>query len=61
MFDKRYKTGFQSEIDAFFHDFDKKRKGFPPARLEEIKKHQAIALKRDHAIEDQPSKLWEGF
>ena len=43
---KTIKTGFVSEIDRFFHDFDKDRL-FPAARLEEIRNAKIIADKRD--------------
>ena len=44
---KTIKTGFTSEIDRFFHEFDLNRTVFPASRLEEIKKAQIIADKRD--------------
>lgn len=44
---KTIKTNFRSEIDQFFHDFDKNRSVFPMSRLEEIKKYTIIADKRD--------------
>ncbi len=58
---KQIKTGYQSEIDEFFHDFDKNRTQFPKSRHDEIKKHDAIFKKRDHAVEEENSNLWEGF
>lgn len=46
---KTIKTNFTSEIDQLFHDFDRQRTIFPESRLEEIKKHQIIATKRDES------------
>ena len=45
---KNYKTNFVSEIDRFFHDFDRNRRILPDARLQEVKKAKAIADKRDN-------------
>jgi hypothetical protein len=45
---KTIKKGFRSEIDLFFHDFDKNR-ALPLSRLEEIRRAQIIANKRDES------------
>lgn len=44
---KTIKTNFISDIDYFFHEFDRNRTFFSSSRLEEIKKHKIIASKRD--------------
>lgn len=46
---KTIKTGFVSEIDQFFHNFDKNRASLPASRLEEIRKYKVITYKRDHS------------
>lgn len=42
-----YRKGYMSELDRFFHDFDKNRTDFPPSRLKEVAKHQRIFEMRD--------------
>lgn len=58
---KVYKSGYISEIDKFFHEFDRNRIEFPESRKQEVKKYQAIFNRRDHAIEDEPAQGWEKF
>jgi hypothetical protein len=58
---KTIKTGYQSDIDAFFHEFDEKRKEQSIARVAEINKFAPIFAKRDHPSEEEESKIWEGF
>jgi hypothetical protein len=58
---KIHKSGFVSEIDKFFHDFDLNRTDFPESRKNEVKKYQSIFNRRDHAIEEAPSKGWQDF
>ena len=58
---KMIKTGFQSEIDQFFHNFDKNRQTFPPARIKEVEKHKIIFDKRDNPKQEDKQELWKGF
>lgn len=58
---KLKKEGYQSELDAFFHQFDDKRNEFPQSRLNEIQKHRVLFNKRDNPVEEETSKLWSGF
>lgn len=58
-----YKTGYQSELDRFYHNYNKERKDWlaNPLRVKELKKHQAIFNKRDNPTPAQPEKLWKNF
>ena len=58
---KIYKTGYRSEIDKFFHEFDEKRTTLPPSRIQEVKKHQAIFHKRDCPVEPEKPMDWAEF
>lgn len=58
---KTIKKGYKSEIDSFFHDFDKKRPQTPIAKQAEIDKHKPLFDKRDKPIEEEKSEIWEGF
>ena len=39
-----------SEIDQFFHEFDRNRKILPESRLKEIEKSKIISDKRDNHL-----------
>ncbi|MFO1257413.1 MAG: CBU_0585 family protein [Gammaproteobacteria bacterium] len=58
---KVYKSGYISEIDKFFHEFDRNRIEFPESRKQEVRKYQAIFNRRDYAIEVEPVQGWEKF
>lgn len=58
---KTYKSGYQSEIDKFFHEFDEKRKQDPIARVQEINKFKPIFEKRDFPIEEEKPQIWKDF
>lgn len=57
---KKKPEGYRSELDIFFHHFDEHRQ-LPQSRLDEIKKHESIAFKRDNPVEQSTSSLWERF
>lgn len=61
MFWKSKKTGFRSEIDIFFHEFDKNRTQLPASRKAEIAKHQKIFYKRDKPVEEKKDPVWQEF
>ena len=58
---KVYKTGYVSELDKFFHEFDEKRTQYSESRMEEVRKHQAIFHKRDNPVDPENSDIWESF
>ena len=58
---KLLKNNFQSEIDQFFHQFDKNRSEMPFSRLQEVRKHLAIFNKRDNKVEPKPCVEWKDF
>lgn len=43
-------NGVMSSLDAFIHDFEKKRTTEPASRVKEKKKSDWIAQRRDHAM-----------
>lgn len=55
------RKGFISELDYFLKKFDKEHPLYGQSRLEEIKKHQAIALKRDTVVVEDKPLIWEKF
>lgn len=61
-----FKTGYKSELDSFYHEFNDQRKNKKdwlenPLRVKELKKHQAIFNKRDYAVEETSNLPWENF
>lgn len=58
---KIYRTQYTSEIDNFLREYDKKHPEITRAREPEIKKHLAIATKRDRAVEEESSFIWKNF
>ncbi len=58
-----FKTGYQSEIDNFYHGFNERRKDWlaNPLRVKELNKHRAIFNKRDYSVDKQSENLWKDF
>lgn len=58
-----FKTGYQSELDSFFHRYNTQRKDWldNPLRVKELNKHQAIFDKRDYSVDKPSEKLWKDF
>lgn len=55
------KRNYRTDIDTFLSDFNANRAQEPASRQKEIAKHQWIANRRDHAIDDPKSDLWKDF
>jgi hypothetical protein len=58
------KTGYQSELDLFFHGFNQDRQSRwleNPLRKKEIIKHEALFKKRDMSVDLPESKVWQDF
>jgi hypothetical protein len=55
------KRNYRTDIDLFLAEFNAKRVQEPIARQQEIAKHQWIANRRDHAVDDPKTDIWEDF
>ena len=58
-----FKTGYISELDKFYHGYNKQRKDWlsNPLRVQEMNKHEAIFDKRDNPVEKKAENLWKDF
>ncbi len=58
-----FKTGYQSELDKFYHSYNEQRKDWlaNPLRVKELKKHQAIFDKRDYVVDKKSENMWKDF
>ncbi len=58
-----FKTGYQSDLDKFYHDYNQNRKDWldNPLRVKELNKHQPIFNKRDYVVEKSSDNLWPNF
>lgn len=58
-----FKSGYRSELDAFYHEYNEKRKDWleNPRRVKEITRHQEIFEKRDYSVEKKTEILWKNF
>lgn len=58
-----FKTGYQSELDKFYHGYNEQRKDWlaNPLRVKELKKHQEIFDKRDYVVDKKSEKVWKDF
>jgi len=55
-------TGFVSEIDRFFQEWNQRHPKQSRSQRDEITKFQRIFYLRDHAVKDQDkNKVWEKF